>query len=102
MRHCLSSVTENDCLPIVEKVSGLKFNKDFFMTIVPNINPGDKVNTVEKILKITSGLTPEVADIVDSVYNAVLLNGTYKAPVSRWLRLPRPSRTVSAISTLPS
>lgn len=74
-------VTENECLPIVEKVSGLKFNKDFFAGYSPErINPGDKVNTVEKILKITSGSTPEVADIVDSVYNAVLLNGTYKAP----------------------
>lgn len=74
-------VTEDECLPVVEKVSGLKYNVDFFAGYSPErINPGDKVHTVEKILKITSGSTPEVADIVDSVYNTVLLNGTHKAP----------------------
>ena len=74
-------VTEDECLPVVEKVSGLKYNVDFFAGYSPErINPGDKVHTVEKIVKITSGSTPEVADIVDSVYNAVLENGTHKAP----------------------
>lgn len=74
-------VTEEECLPVVEKVSGLKFNEDFFAGYSPErINPGDKEHTVEKIRKVTSGSTPEVADIVDAVYNAVLLNGTHKAP----------------------
>lgn len=73
-------VTEEECLPVVEKVSGLVFNKDFFAGYSPErINPGDKVHTVEKIVKVTSGSTPEIADIVDSVYNSVLLNGTHKA-----------------------
>lgn len=74
-------VTEDECIPVVEKVSGLKYNVDFFAGYSPErINPGDKVHTVEKILKITSGSTPEIADIVDEVYNTVLLNGTHKAP----------------------
>lgn len=73
-------VTEDECLPVVEKVSGLKFNVDFFAGYSPErINPGDKVHTVEKIQKITSGSTPEVAEIIDNVYNSVLLNGTHKA-----------------------
>lgn len=74
-------VTEEECLPIVEKVSGMKFNTDFFAGYSPErINPGDKEHTVEKIKKVTSGSTPEIADIVDDVYNAVLINGTHKAP----------------------
>ena len=74
-------VTEEECLPVIERVSGLIFNKDFFAGYSPErINPGDKEHTVEKIKKVTSGSTPEVADIVDSVYNAVLINGTHKAP----------------------
>ena len=74
-------MTDDECLPVVEKVSGLKYNVDFFAGYSPErINPGDKVHTVEKILKITSGSTPEVADIIDGVYNSVLLNGTHKAP----------------------
>ena len=74
-------VTEEECIPVVERTSGLKYNEDFFAGYSPErINPGDKVHTVEKILKITSGSTPEVAEIVDSVYNAVLENGTHKAP----------------------
>ena len=74
-------VTEEECLPVVEKVSGLKFNVDFFAGYSPErINPGDKLHTVEKIKKVTSGSTPEIADLVDSVYNAVLVNGTHKAP----------------------
>jgi len=74
-------VTEEECLPVVERVSGLKFNEDFYAGYSPErINPGDKEHTVEKIKKVTSGSTPEVADLVDGVYNAVLINGTHKAP----------------------
>jgi UDP-N-acetyl-D-galactosamine dehydrogenase len=74
-------VTEEECLPVVERVSGLKFNEDFFAGYSPErINPGDKQHTVEKIKKVTSGSTPEIADIVDGVYNSVLVNGTHKAP----------------------
>lgn len=74
-------VTEEECLPIVEKVSGLTFNRDFFAGYSPErINPGDKEHTVEKIKKVTSGSTPEIANIVDNVYNSVLINGTHKAP----------------------
>lgn len=74
-------VTEEECLPVVEQVSGLIFNKDFYAGYSPErINPGDKEHTVEKIKKVTSGSTPEIADIVDNVYNSVLINGTHKAP----------------------
>ncbi len=74
-------VTEEECIPVVERVSGLKFNVDFFAGYSPErINPGDKTHTVEKIKKVTSGSTPETADLVDSVYNSVLTNGTHKAP----------------------
>lgn len=74
-------VTEEECLPVVERVSGLKFNEEFFAGYSPErINPGDKLHTVEKIKKVTSGSTPEIADIVDNVYNSVLVNGTHKAP----------------------
>ena len=74
-------VTEEECLPVVECTSGLKFNVDFFAGYSPErINPGDKLHTVEKIKKVTSGSTPEIADIVDEVYNSVLVNGTHKAP----------------------
>ena len=74
-------VTEEECLPVVERVSGLKFNVDFFAGYSPErINPGDKLHTVEKIKKVTSGSTPEIADLVDRVYNSVLINGTHKAP----------------------
>lgn len=74
-------VTEEECLPVVERVSGLKFNVDFFAGYSPErINPGDKEHTVEKIKKVTSGSTPEIADIVDGLYNSVLINGTHKAP----------------------
>lgn len=77
-------VTEEECLPVVERVSGLKFNEDFFAGYSPErINPGDKLHTVEKIKKVTSGSTPEIADIVDEVYNSVLVNGTHKAPSIR-------------------
>lgn len=77
-------VTEEECLPVVERVSGLVYNKDFFAGYSPErINPGDKQHTVEKIKKVTSGSTSEVADIVDGVYNSVLVNGTHKAPSIR-------------------
>ena len=73
-------VTEEICVPILEEESGLIFNKDFYCGYSPErINPGDKEHTVEKIKKITSGSTPEVADFVDFVYNSVLINGTHKA-----------------------
>lgn len=73
-------VTEEECIPVVEKVSGLEYNKDFFAGYSPErINPGDKEHTVEKIKKVTSGSTPEVADIVDGLYNSMLVNGTHKA-----------------------
>ena len=74
-------VTEEVCVPIVEEVSGLRFNVDFYAGYSPErINPGDKEHTVEKIIKVTSGSTPQVADIIDDLYNSVLLNGTHKAP----------------------
>lgn len=74
-------VTEEECLPIVEQVSGLKYNEDFFAGYSPErINPGDKEHTVEKIKKVTSGSTPKIADVIDDVYNSVLVNGTHKAP----------------------
>lgn len=73
--------TEEDCVPVLEKMSGLRFNQDFYCGYSPErINPGDKVNTLTKIKKITSGSTPEVADLVDALYNSILLNGTHKAP----------------------
>lgn len=73
--------TEEDCVPVLEKFSGMKFNQDFFCGYSPErINPGDKINTLTKIKKITSGSTPEVADLVDAMYNSILENGTHKAP----------------------
>lgn len=72
--------TEEECVPVLEKHSGLKFNRDFFCGYSPErINPGDKEHTLTKILKITSGSTPEVAEVVDALYNSVLQNGTHKA-----------------------
>lgn len=73
--------TEEDCIPVVEKVSGLKYNVDFFAGYSPErINPGDKEHTVEKILKVTSGSTPEVGKIVNDLYAAVIMAGTHLAP----------------------
>lgn len=73
-------VTEEECIPIVEKESGLRFNLDFFAGYSPErINPGDKEHTVEKITKVISGSTPEITDVIDKVYNSVLINGTHKA-----------------------
>ncbi len=74
-------VTEDECIPIVERVSGLKYNIDFFAGYSPErINPGDKEHTVEKIKKITSGSTPEIGKIVNEVYAAVITAGTHLAP----------------------
>ncbi len=73
-------VTEEECVPVLEKISGLKFNKDFFAGYSPErINPGDKKHTVTKIRKVTSGSTPEIAEIVDKIYNSVIEAGTFKA-----------------------
>ncbi len=73
--------TEEDCIPVVEKVSGLKFNEDFFAGYSPErINPGDKEHTVEKILKVTSGSTPEVGEKVNDLYKSVITAGTHLAP----------------------
>jgi UDP-N-acetyl-D-galactosamine dehydrogenase len=73
-------VTEEECVPILEKVSGLKFNEDFFAGYSPErINPGDKEHTVTKILKVTSGSTPEIAEYVDQLYKSVITAGTHKA-----------------------
>lgn len=73
-------VTEEECLPVIERISGLRYNTDFFAGYSPErINPGDKEHTVERIKKVTSGSTPEIANIVDDVYNTVLTNGTHKA-----------------------
>ncbi|WP_114637284.1 Vi polysaccharide biosynthesis UDP-N-acetylglucosamine C-6 dehydrogenase TviB [Polynucleobacter necessarius] len=72
--------TEEACVPVLEKFSGLTFNKDFFCGYSPErINPGDKINTLTKIKKITSGSTPEVAEIVDRLYNSIITAGTHKA-----------------------
>jgi UDP-N-acetyl-D-galactosamine dehydrogenase len=73
-------VTEEECVPVLEKVSGLKFNEDFFAGYSPErINPGDKEHTVTKILKVTSGSTPEVAEYVDQLYKSIITAGTFKA-----------------------
>ncbi|MGY5354895.1 nucleotide sugar dehydrogenase [Wenyingzhuangia sp. IMCC45467] len=73
--------TEEDCIPVLEEVSGLKFNQDFFAGYSPErINPGDKLHTVDKILKVTSGSTPEVGLKIDQVYKSVITAGTHLAP----------------------
>lgn len=73
--------TEDDCVPVLQEVSGLTFNKDFYCGYSPErINPGDKVNTLTKIKKVTSGSTPEVAEDVDQLYNSIIAAGTHKAP----------------------
>lgn len=72
--------TEDDCVPVIERVSGLRFNVDFFAGYSPErINPGDKVNTLTKIKKVTSGSTPETADRVDALYASIITAGTHKA-----------------------
>ncbi|WP_299150158.1 nucleotide sugar dehydrogenase [uncultured Dokdonia sp.] len=74
-------VTEDECVPVLERVSGLKFNEDFYVGYSPErINPGDKEHTVEKILKVTSGSTPEIGKKVDDLYASVITAGTHLAP----------------------
>jgi UDP-N-acetyl-D-galactosamine dehydrogenase len=73
--------TEEDCVPVLEKYSGLKFNLDFYCGYSPErINPGDKINTLTKIKKVTSGSTPAIAEIVDQLYKSIITAGTHKAP----------------------
>ena len=73
-------VTEDECVPVLENISGLTYNEDFFAGYSPErINPGDKEHTVAKILKVTSGSTPEVAEYVDQLYKTVIIAGTHKA-----------------------
>jgi UDP-N-acetyl-D-galactosamine dehydrogenase len=73
--------TEEECIPVLEKISGLKYNVDFFAGYSPErINPGDKEHTVEKILKVTSGSTPEIGKMVDDLYRSVIIAGTHLAP----------------------
>lgn len=76
--------TEEECVPVLERVSGLKFNQDFFVGYSPErINPGDKLHRLPDILKVTSGSTDEAADLVDSVYRRIISAGTHKAPSIR-------------------
>lgn len=73
--------TEEDCIPVLEKFSGLKFNVDFFCGYSPErINPGDRIHTLKTVVKITSGSTPEIADVIDGLYATIITAGTYKAP----------------------
>jgi len=73
--------TEEDCVPVLEKYSGLTFNSDFYCGYSPErINPGDKINTLTTIMKVTSGSTPQVADEVDALYSSIIIAGTHKAP----------------------
>lgn len=72
--------TEEDCVPVLEQFSGLKFNKDFYCGYSPErINPGDKINTLTKIKKVTSGSTPAIADVVNNLYSSIITAGTHKA-----------------------
>ncbi len=74
-------VTEDECVPVLERISGLQFNVDFFVGYSPErINPGDKEHTVDKILKVTSGSTPEIGQKVDQLYQTVITAGTHLAP----------------------
>jgi len=73
--------TEEECVPVLERTSNLKFNKDFFVGYSPErINPGDKINTLTKIKKVTSGSTPQIADIIDKLYKTIIKAGTHIAP----------------------
>ena len=93
-------VTENECVPIVERVSGLTFNRDFFAGYSPErINPGDKEHTVEKIKKVTSGSTPETARMVDAVYASVSRPAHTWRPPSRWPKQPKSSKIRNVTST---
>lgn len=73
--------TEEECVPVLEKISGLRFNQDFFVGYSPErINPGDKLRPIQKIIKVTSGSTPEIAQEIDNLYKSVITAGTYMAP----------------------
>lgn len=73
--------TEEDCIPLLEKVSGLKFNEDFYCGYSPErINPGDKINTLVNTKKVTSGSTPEIANVINDLYASIIVAGTYMAP----------------------
>jgi UDP-N-acetyl-D-galactosamine dehydrogenase len=81
-------VTEEECVPVLEKISGLQFNKDFFAGYSPErINPGDKEHTVDKILKVTAGSTPEIGKKVDDLYKSVITAGTHLAPTIKIFNL---------------
>jgi UDP-N-acetyl-D-galactosamine dehydrogenase len=82
--------TEEECIPVLERFSGLKFNTDFFAGYSPErINPGDKLHTVDKILKVTSGSTKAVGEKVDALYKSIIVAGTYLAPsITKWNFLP--------------
>lgn len=80
--------TEEDCVPILEKESGLQFNIDFYCGYSPErINPGDKVHTLTTIQKVTAGSTPEIANIVDDLYASIITAGTHKASSIKWPKL---------------
>ena len=73
-------LTEEICIPILEKTSGLEFNKDFFCGYSPErINPGDSKHTLTKIIKVTSGSNKKVAEVIDNLYKSIIIAGTYKA-----------------------
>ena len=93
-------VTEDECIPVVEKVSGLKMNVDFYAGYSPErINPGDKLHTVEKIKKVTSGSTPEIGKKVNEVYSSVIVAGTHLARALKWLKPQKLLRIRSVTST---
>src|SRR5690554_6551885 len=95
-------VTEDECIPVVEKVSGLRYNEEFFAGYSPErINPGDKEHTVEKILKVTSGSTPEIGKIVDDVYASVITAGTHLAPTIKVAEAAKVIENSRGISTSP-
>lgn len=92
-------VTEDECIPVVERVSGLKFNTDFFAGYSPErINPGDKQHTVEKIKKVTSGSTPEIGRKINEVYASVITAGTHLAPTIKVAEAAKVLKIRSGIS----
>ena len=94
-------MTEDECIPVVEKVSGLKYNEDFFAGYSPErINPGDKFHSVEKIKKVTSGSTPEIGQKVNDVYAAVISAGTHLAPSIKVAEAAKVIENSQRISTL--
>ncbi len=94
-------VTEEACIPVVEKVSGLKYNTDFFAGYSPErINPGDKEHTVEKIKKVTSGSTPEIGELVNRIYSSVITAGTHLAPSIKVAEAAKVIKTHNVISIL--